>query len=119
MLLTWTGVRFQCTASGPEERKKLSLAGFHFDWQKKSYWTGRVDVAREFEPYADSRAKERFHKEETQVQLSRAVDPKDVNIDEYQIPVPEGKSYLPFQRIGILVALSRFGFDISRLKKKP
>jgi hypothetical protein len=112
-----TGFRFELVCSR-YEYPAVKANGFHWDYQKRVAWTGLTDIARKYEKYSDSKAKEKFGKEQALVQLSRAVNLSDISSEDYEIPVPEGLEYLAFQKAGIVIALSRFGFDISTLKKK-
>lgn len=94
MHLTWSGFRFELT-SPPSQKEEAKTAGFHWDFKKRVWWTGLVDVAEKYKAYGDSSAKARFAQEETQISLSRAVSSNMI------IPVPDGLSYLPFQKAGI------------------
>lgn len=116
-LLTWTGARWEVRCSSAESYKPKQ-AGFHHDYKQNCWWSGRQEIAKQFEIYADDRAKKRFAQAVEQVQLSKAVGIDDLNVDEYEIPCPKGLSYMPFQRAGIIVALSRLGFDVEKLKRK-
>jgi hypothetical protein len=118
MNLSWSGYRFNLSCT-PAEKDIPKQLGFHFDFQKKIWWTGVISVAKQLEAYSDASAKARFGQEKQQIQLSSAVDTSDLSLGDYEIPAPKGKDYLPFQKAGILVCLSRLGFDISKLKKSP
>lgn len=100
MNLTWNGCRFNLICS-IAEKELAKQAGFHFDYQSKVWWTGRIEVAQKFELFADFHARQRFSQEHEQIQFSKAVD-SDINP-----PVPPGLSYLGFQKAGIAFALSR------------
>ena len=98
--LSYNGYRFElfCTQAEGMLAKEM---GFHWDYLKKCWWTGLVDIARVFVPWADGSAKAKFDEFNAQVNLSRATDANIV------IPVPNGLSYLPFQKAGIAYAVSR------------
>lgn len=98
--LTWNGARFECVCS-PQEKLVPQNAGFHWDRRVSKWWTGRIDVAKKLETYADSRAKSRLNQSDVQVLASRAVD---ANVD---IPAPNGLSYLGFQKAAVVFALAR------------
>lgn len=106
MLLTWTGYRFELLGVfGTEARD----AGFHWDSKSKTHWSGREDVAKRFEKFADEKAKEKLTFRQLNIDASQALD---ANID---IPIPDrinpvtGKKleYLPFQRGGVAYAAER------------
>lgn len=75
--------------------------GFHFDYAKKVYWTGLLEVAREFERFADLAAKAKFGFVERQMALSSAVT------SSLSIPSPKDLEYMPFQVAGVQYILPR------------
>lgn len=100
MVLKWSGVRFELSCS-KAEYPLAKAAGFHWDYQKRVAWTGRVDLAKGFEAYADIHAKERFNQDQKQIDFSRAANA------DIEIPAPLGSTYLGFQKAGIAFALNR------------
>jgi hypothetical protein len=117
MKLSWNGYRYElvCTAA---EKDLPKQAGMHYDFRGRSWWTGLSAVARGFEKYADTSAKEKLNREDHLISQSKALSPEEIGLDGIEIPCPKGLSYLPFQQVGILSILTRFGFDIETLRKK-
>lgn len=87
--------------SGYENRHLPKEAGFRWDPQCKTWWTNDTTKARVFERYASPGARERLDAHKQTVAASRAASSDAV------LPVPAGLDYLPYQRAGISVALSR------------
>lgn len=98
--LTFNGARFELSCSKPEYAIAKEQ-GFHWDYSSRVAWTGIITLAKMYEKFADSKAKERFDREKTAITHSHALD---ANIN---IPTPPGLSYLPFQKAGVAFALSR------------
>jgi SWI/SNF-related matrix-associated actin-dependent regulator 1 of chromatin subfamily A len=87
-----------------DERTLPKQAGFRWDPAEKCWWTTDSSKAQALRDFADEETAETLARlaEIAQVSLeaSRATD---ADID---IPAPEGKKYMPFQRAGIAYALS-------------
>jgi len=83
----------------------VKAAGFRWDPAAKCWWTDKPDVAASL---ADPDAAERIKKAQAEkaaakAQAIAASRAADADID---IPVPEGLSYLPYQRAGIAFGLA-------------
>lgn len=100
MKLTWNGFRFEIHGY-PAFKDQFKQAGFHFDWKGKVWWSGLVEVARQFQHLADADAAKKLSAYQREVDLSRATTSNLV------IPAPEGMEYLPFQKAGIEYAAPR------------
>jgi hypothetical protein len=116
--MVWTGSRFQVSDYSPTEKEKLQQLGFHYDYKAWAYWTGLIHLAKSFAETkgveVDKKAAERLSQEDNQIALSRAIDSNAI------IPVPDGLSYLGFQKAGIIYALPRKDTliaDVMRLGK--
>lgn len=101
MLLSFTGTRFVATQLTPPEQAEVKAAGFHHQYKGNVWWTGLLSLAKQFEQFADKKAKERFSREDTQISLSKALN------SNVMILAPQGLEYLPFQKAGIAYALPR------------
>ena len=81
------------------EKDILKQAGFRWDNQLKYWWTDSLDAVSKVHQYLNKDIAEKVKSEIAQrdvtVAESRATD-SDINI-----PAPEGKDYLPFQKAGI------------------
>lgn len=88
-----------------EEREALKRAGWSWSIPRKRWETKTAAKAEAFEPFMDQSAKfllEQWRaKEGASLKLSAA---SDLDVD---LPAPEGKSYLPYQRAGIAYMLPR------------
>lgn len=93
--LVWIG--------GFETRNIPKAAGMRWDPANKEWWTTDESRAIALLNYADENAKIRLQKTEIAIAASEAAD------SEAEIPVPEGLSYLPYQRAGIAYAMHRPG----------
>lgn len=101
MKLIWNGARFEIRDYKKWDSHQIKNAGFHHDYPNNCWWTGRMEVAKQFLFFADDTAKARFEKEANKVKESHAVD---ANIS---IPVPKGLEYMPFQRGGVAYSANR------------
>ena len=106
MILTFTDRRFEAIASYME-RDLCKRQGLRWDPTRKRWWTPDWQTAAKLSGYCDEKARaelERHHtRAEHTLDASRAVDA------DIEVPVPEGLSYLPFQKAGIAYALRKFG----------
>ncbi len=94
--------RFQCAKEQSEVAKK---AGFFLD--KRGFWLTRdIFAARRVAHYGDTTAREAIEKHRVEanrnIHNSFAVDAPD-----FDIPAPNGQSYLAYQRAGIAYASER------------
>lgn len=80
-----------------EERNAARTAGFEWDAERRQWFTFRHEIADPFMAHADDAAR---------ALRQRAVESSRVSAD-VPLPVPTGKSYLPYQRAGIAFALGR------------
>lgn len=90
---------------GFRTKERPHEAGFHWDDDRKIWWTGEVDKAWEVSDCADPDTMGTIlaafkQRKESEV-LSRAADA------DVKVPVAEGCELLPFQRAGIAYALGR------------
>src|SRR5262245_41105289 len=75
-----------------------------FTWTSivpKKWATADVDKAAELAKYADDEAQAKLAGRVSSTELSRATDAK------LDVPAPEGRAYLPYQRAGIAYAMGR------------
>jgi SNF2 family DNA or RNA helicase len=100
MKMTWNGARFLLYHT-VEERLIAQKAGFQWDANIRASWTGLTFVAQTFKQYADPTAISKIGYEDDQIALSHAVD------SNLNIPVPDGLSYLSFQKVVAEYALRR------------
>lgn len=104
MKLIKSGDRYilECTY---HERMVAKEAGFQWDFEKKQWYTTDINKAALLHSVADDEIKQAMEEhrafQEASFEQSRASD-ADINI-----PVPDGLSYLPYQRAGIAYALGR------------
>lgn len=98
--LSHNGARFELFGT-KQECLAGKREGFHYDYSNRVWWTGNTELARKFEFCADASAKVFFSRIQVQIDASKAVD---ANVT---IPSPEGKTYLPFQKAGVVYALNR------------
>lgn len=93
---------FECTY---DDRMVAKQAGFWWDPKRKQWWTNDSEIAAKLSGYADEELAvglaEVLKTREEAIEASRAVDA------DIEIPVPEGKAYMPFQKAGIAYAMAR------------
>jgi SWI/SNF-related matrix-associated actin-dependent regulator 1 of chromatin subfamily A len=87
------------------EKDILKQAGFRWDPDRRRWWTSDPLIAAKLRQYADAATRAQLDaimaEREAAIAASRATS---ADID---IPSPEGRTYLPFQRAGIAYALAR------------
>ena len=104
MKLVSAGGRYiaQCTF---DERLVPKAAGFRWDPTVKQWWTTDTQRASKLAAYADDKLRAALEPiaqaHEAAIESSRAAD------WEGEMPVPEGLSYLPYQKAGIAYAMAR------------
>lgn len=104
---------FQCKF---EQREVAKAAGFRWDPSRKEWWSDDVTKAARLSAYASDRdlpelavAAKSAEEQVLAAAQHRAVSRElsEATDFEIQVPAPEGKEYLPFQRAGIAYAASR------------
>jgi len=89
------------------EREIPKSAGLRWNPGDKRWETADWRIAARLESYCDAGARAAIERDRGGTQA--AVDASRAQDAEIEIPVPEGLSYLPFQRAGIAYALRIFG----------
>ncbi|CAH2606120.1 DEAD/DEAH box helicase (plasmid) [Rhodovastum atsumiense] len=89
-------------------------AGLHWDRERKLWFTDDASVANKLRAYADEATQARLDAETAQVR--HAIEASRAQSADIELPIAEGRSYLPYQRAGIAFALARqntlFGDDM-------
>ena len=105
MKLEQLGANSWVARSTFEERALPKSVGFRWNPAQKIWWTDDPQKAARLIEYADEAVKEEINNIEQNrkaaIESSKAVEA------DIEIPVPEGLSYLPYQRAGIAYASSR------------
>jgi SWI/SNF-related matrix-associated actin-dependent regulator 1 of chromatin subfamily A len=95
---------FFCTFEN-DERSIPKDAGFHYNLFENRWWTDNVEKAHRLLKYADDQTRSEILKQlgiyESDLEASRAVS------SNLKIPVPDGLSYLPYQKAGIAFTMRR------------
>ena len=94
-----------------DERALPKAAGFRWDPTARRWWTDRQDVAAKLAGYADDELRAQLQQERTAVAEAKAEAvvasrAQDAVLD---VPAPEGRAYLPYQRAGIAYLLAKPG----------
>lgn len=101
MILSWASSRFVLLETSRTDSELAKKVGFHWDDSAFRWWTSIAFVAEIFKQYADQSAKDKLGYEDTQISLSHALD------STLHIPVPDGLSYLNFQKVAAEYAVQR------------
>jgi SWI/SNF-related matrix-associated actin-dependent regulator 1 of chromatin subfamily A len=98
MIIEKTDNRFHAVSTY-KERNILKNAGFWWNSNLKCWWTDSLEIVSKVIQYADDGLAEEINQQITsQREILKSSRALDSNIE---IPAPEGKSYLPFQKAGI------------------
>jgi len=103
IILTHSDNQFYFLKLAIEDKGIAKDAGFRWDRDRRKWWTSDVDSAEKVREYADEKALTALETmktaKATALEASRATDA------DAEVPVPDGLSYLPYQRAGIVYAV--------------
>lgn len=102
MQLIYENNRWEAISSF-SEKDEIKAAGFRWEPVKKRWVTNIPAVAEKFRDNADEIATAELDKVDKKIEMSRSAE----IAEGIEIPVPDGKSYFPYQHTGIAFACNR------------
>ena len=102
MQLVYENSRWEAISSF-SEKDEIKAAGFRWEPVKKRWVTNIPAVAEKFRDKADENAASELDKVGEKIEMSRSAE----IAEGVEIPVPDGKSYFPYQHAGIAFACGR------------
>jgi SWI/SNF-related matrix-associated actin-dependent regulator of chromatin subfamily A-like protein 1 len=104
MRLSWDGTKFVFQGTY-NDRFIPKDAGFFWSVQEKHWYTYKWEIAKKLSKWADQKCVDKLNSYQTSTNKSvLASHATDSMVD---IPVPDGMSYLPYQKAGMVYALER------------
>lgn len=104
MILVYENNRWEAISSF-QEKDEIKAAGFRWEPDKKRWFTNVPTIAEKFRDNADETAAAELNKVRQKIEMSRSADVAQ----DFEIPVPNGKNYFPYQHAGIAFACNREG----------
>jgi len=104
VILTYADRRFEAIASYME-RDLCKRQGLRWDPTRKRWWTPDWQTAAKLSAYCDEKARAEIDRH--QVRTEKTLDESRAVDAEIEIPVPQGKALLGYQKAGVAYALAR------------